>query len=378
MYGRITRAVAAGSSYDFPVGQNPSTATAPNYPYELMNIHFNTITGFSYLTVSFDNPANAPTSGNPGLPLTEQLYNYTFIVDNGGTNTGVGGPNGGVWTVFTASAPADIYTNAPTTATYDMTLYGTNFSNGGTDNTGTYYSFVKRSPYPTCAGFSWILDGVYSSSSNPGTLITAVRGGLSGFSQFSLAHHVTPLPIDLVAFDATCVSPNILLSWITASETNNKNFILERSCDENFFNYQTIDTIPGAGNSSTIKQYSYLDKDSPGNCYYRLSQADYNGATKQFAPISINCKENSDFNFIGALPNPTDRELNIIYSDEKNENIQLTITDMLGQPIMARDIASQPGLNKITIDLTDYSTGLYMVRLNNNNKSFAKKVVKTK
>jgi hypothetical protein len=51
---------------------------------------------------------------------------------------------------------------------------------------------------------------------------------------------------------------------------------------------------------------------------------------------------------------------------------------MLGQPIMTKDIASVPGLNKVTLDVTEYSTGIYMVKLNNSNKSFVKKVVKTK
>ena len=300
------------------------------------------------------------------------------MIDNGGITTGTGYPGafGGVWTVFTETVSSDIYDGvaSPTpTASYSMTLTGLNFDNGSPY--GAYYSIMKRNPFCPQA---WILDGSYWVSSGSASSISATRNGMTNFSQFAFAHHITPLPVELVAFDATCVNHNTVLSWITATESNNNYFTLERSCDENFFQYQTIATISGAGNSSTIKQYSFTDINSPGSCYYRLSQTDYNGAITQFTPITINCKENSDFNFVGALPNPADNELNVIFTDILSENIQLTITDMLSQTITTKTITSEPGLNKITLDVTDYSVGMYMVKLNNGNKSFMKKIVKKK
>ncbi len=380
--GRITRAVTGGNAYDFPVGNSPVGATVN--PYELMNINFASVTA-NYLTVSFSTPPTAIASGS-GFPLTDdppQNPNYTLpLVDVGGTNTGTGTGIGGVWTVFTNNANNTIYEPATSTAaSYTMTLYGTNYNTASFPSSASnYYSFVKRSPF--CPG-AWKVgnvagDGTFYVGSNNGSLITATRTGLSGFSQFATAKNTVPLPVDLVAFDATCVNHNTVLSWITATESNNNYFTLERSCDENFFQYQTIATIPGAGNSSTIKQYSFTDKDSPGSCYYRLSQTDYNGAIAEFTPITINCKENPDFNFIGTLPNPADNELNVIFTDIQSENVELTITDMLGQAITTKTVSSEPGLNKVTLDVTNFSAGLYMVKLSNDNKSFIKKIVKKK
>jgi len=372
VFGRLTRKVANNTSYDFPVGNTPVGATVN--PYELMNINIHNA-ATNYLTVSFENPTNSNVSGSNGLAVAELNSSWTTLIDNGGSNTGTGGVYGGTWTVFPDASSNTIYESGTSGAgfTYDMTLYGTNYSNAG----AIQHTILKRS---TSCPNPWSVtnDGSYATSSVAGNVITATRTNLSGFSQFALAKNVTPMPIDLVAFDATCVNHSTLLSWITATETNNNYFTLERSCDENFFNYQTIATILGAGNSSTIKQYSFTDNDAPGACYYRLSQTDYNGISKQFSPISINCKENSDFNFVGALPNPADNELNLIYSDAQNESIYLSITDMLGQPIMTNNFKSEPGLNKITLDLSEYSSGIYVVKLYNDNKTFVKKIVKNK
>ncbi|HEY4800502.1 MAG TPA: hypothetical protein VII99_15590, partial [Bacteroidia bacterium] len=349
--GHLTRKVAGGASYDFPVGNTPVGATSN--PYELMNLNISSITE-PYITASFETPSTAALATGSGITtLSDQGGTYTSPpVDAGGTNTSTGTGIGGVWTVFTGHTVTDpIYNSAAsTTASYDVTLYGRNF-NTSSFPAGTYYSVIKRNTF--CSA-SWTLPGTFAGCSDPGTLISAYRTGSSSFSQFSIVKNTKALPVNLVAFDATCVDHSTLLSWITATEFNNNYFTLERSCDENFLQYQTIATITGAGNSSVMKQYSYKDETAPGNCYYRLSQTDFNGLTKEFTPISINCKENSDFNFIGVLPNPVDNEMNVIFLDEKKEDIQIELTDMLGQPMLTKKVESDPGLNRTTLDLSEY------------------------
>ena len=122
VYGRIRRYIVTGNSYDFPVGGNPAGATV--FPYELMNIGFNTVTGLTYLTVAFDNPnsllANLAITTTPAAEPTQPSVSYTGLLDNGGINTGVGVTNiGGIWTAIPDAG----------TATYSMTLTGTNYDN---------------------------------------------------------------------------------------------------------------------------------------------------------------------------------------------------------------------------------------------------------
>lgn len=86
---------------------------------------------------------------------------------------------------------------------------------------------------------------------------------------------VAPLPIELKSFNCTNKKTGIELNWITSTERNNDYFAIERSSDGK--NFEEIAQMNGAGNSTSEKQYQYLDK-TPlnGTSYYRLKQVDYN------------------------------------------------------------------------------------------------------
>ena len=66
----------------------------------------------------------------------------------------------------------------------------------------------------------------------------------------------TPLPLELVSFTAEVKDGQFIeLEWVTASETNNDFFTIEKST--NGISYDAITTEQGAGNSTTQLSYSY-------------------------------------------------------------------------------------------------------------------------
>ena len=363
VFGRIKRNLAVNTSYDFPVGNMPVVGSA--YPYELMNLNFSALAGLTDVTVSFENPllSNANGSGLPVNELSPTTGQYTALLDNGGNNTGLGaGGVGGLWTVIPSSYAAP--------ATYSMTLKGKNYDNQGSFD----HSILKRNTF--CPA-TWSVGGAHLTSSVSGNVVTASRTGMVGFSQFVIAKTMTALPVELVLFDAACDKHHTELSWVTASETNNNYFTLERSCDENFYQYQTITTIPGSGSSSTMHTYSYVDNDdTPGDCYYRLSQTDFDNKTTQFAPIRINCSENAAFNFVGVLPNPAHDEVNVLFTSVTEDPVTIYVTDVAGKQLLSKEIQAQLGLNTVRISLQEFSSGIYFMGLNNGRKSFVKKIVK--
>lgn len=95
------------------------------------------------------------------------------------------------------------------------------------------------------------------------------------------------LPIELMSFEGTNDGENNILSWLTATETNNSHYILERSTDA--INWQPISRIEGAGTVSTPSSYNYIDKNFITNetNYYRLTQYDFNNSFKTFNIVSI-------------------------------------------------------------------------------------------
>lgn len=84
------------------------------------------------------------------------------------------------------------------------------------------------------------------------------------------------LPIELLSFSGYHEENKNQLIWTTASEINNHFFTLERSTDGS--NFSEIGIIPGAGYSTSVREYDFEDCTAEGNYnYYRLKQTDYDG-----------------------------------------------------------------------------------------------------
>jgi hypothetical protein len=100
------------------------------------------------------------------------------------------------------------------------------------------------------------------------------------------------LPIELILFEGVNQKIYNYLTWKTVTETNNDYFKIERSGDA--IQWEEIVKIKGAGDSQSIKKYSYNDyKFINGINYYKLTQFDLNGDYKSFQIISIDSsKEN--------------------------------------------------------------------------------------
>ena len=97
----------------------------------------------------------------------------------------------------------------------------------------------------------------------------------------------TVLPIELISFEGINDGKNNVLTWITATETNNGYYILERSTDA--LNWQQITRIEGAGTINTPSLYNYVDKNFIKNKtnYYQLTQYNLNNSFKTFDIVYI-------------------------------------------------------------------------------------------
>jgi hypothetical protein len=165
----------------------------------------------------------------------------------------------------------------------------------------------------------------------------------------------TVLPIDLLSFTATNKGSHVKLNWVTASETNNNYFNVERSSDR--INFTSISKIHGAGNSTQILSYSAVD-DIPfkGWSYYRLKQTDYNGEISYSNLEAV--KSNNDFIF-DIYPNPFSGETTF-YSTEELKDARLIIYNSHGQVVIQiKNISRQ----KVTLNCENLSSGLYYINL---------------
>ena len=192
--------------------------------------------------------------------------------------------------------------------------------------------------------------------------VSAINDGMR-FTIGSVNLTQTALPITLISFDGIMKNGKASLKWATASEVNNHQFVVERSANGEEF--ETISTLPGAGDSNNRIDYELTDQTpASGINYYRLKQIDFDG---QFTHSKIIALEN-DFLGLGIeiSPNPIPPGKGIevkIIQPAGSDNPQILLYDLLGRPIAFTAFAS--GNSEFEIQpATELASGIYIVKIN--------------
>ena len=100
----------------------------------------------------------------------------------------------------------------------------------------------------------------------------------------------TQLPVAFTTFTVVEEEKDqALLTWTTATETNNQGFVIERSVAGQPF--EAVGYVAGAGNSNEVLDYSFTDQIASvgaGDICYRLRQEDYDGSISHSPVDCIN------------------------------------------------------------------------------------------
>jgi hypothetical protein len=180
------------------------------------------------------------------------------------------------------------------------------------------------------------------------TLFSGTASGVNGDGFISIFSGNGVLPVQLTKFTAKLIENDCLTEWQTASETNNKEFIIERS--PNNYDWSAIGSVKGNGNSSSKNRYNFVDLNTPKNTviYYRLKQVDFNGQYS-YSHVEIITPIELTTNTISVFPNPTTDLLNIT-----GANTRIEIYNTLG--IKLFDLEGDS-----VIDISGLDNGIYFV-----------------
>jgi arylsulfatase A-like enzyme len=261
------------------------------------------------------------------------------------------------------------YSN-PTDSTSGIKLYGTNYNlktgsrngDGITEPCGTYNGYyIQDNEYNTANGGD--LDecnGIYGVTREfpSGTYYYVITRAFPSIPRClkgtpSADYYTgTVLPIELLNFTGTVQdNQNVLLEWVTSTEINNQGFELQKSI--NGYDWETLNFIAGAGNSTGLINYSYLDDNvTTGEIYYRLKQIDFDGSSENSMMIVVEIST-PDIPFT-VYPNPTSGDLN--YFLESHHSIkQINIFSSFGRLIRQQNIING------TIQTRDLDNGIYFL-----------------
>ena len=243
-----------------------------------------------------------------------------------------GGLSGGTYTI---TAIGEGFTTIDPSSLCNLTLLKR------PDNTSTWYSL-----------------GTHEEPAGTITKPILKRSGLTSFSDFGYAGGILNiLPIELESFTGSCESEQNRLDWVTASESNNDYFVLEKSLDQNTF--FPIDTIEGAGNSNSTLYYSTIDINQTPS-YYRLRQVDYDG-NSTFSPlIWLNCSSSYPD---GIQVYFDGNSINALISVANNKSFVANIYNAKGQIVYTENFDLQKGLTRKPLGHAKLASGIYIVNV---------------
>lgn len=185
-------------------------------------------------------------------------------------------------------------------------------------------------------------------------------------SRISLSNYATGniFPVELSSFKAYLIDNKVNLQWVTATEINNFGFAVERSMDNAL--WSQISFVNGAGNSNSIKQYSFADKNFPNanTIYYRLKQLDNDGKFSYSDVVSVSLTNITSYSLEQNYPNPFNPVTIISFAVPKTGNVKLTVYNALGQ--LVADILNEvkdAGIHKVEFNAGNLSSGLYYYKL---------------
>ncbi len=177
-----------------------------------------------------------------------------------------------------------------------------------------------------------------------------------------------PLPVSLLKFTGKWIHETVVLNWATEVEINNQKFIIERS--DNMADWQAIGEVAGAGNVTTLSNYSFTDyAPLDGIAYYRLRQVDMNGAVAYSAVVTIQTDSEQS---VSISPNPFEDAL-IIKSTIKGE-LDISISDVLGKVLY--HVTEKNDSGTLRILQADLASGAYIVTVQAGEFVEHKKVIK--
>jgi type IX secretion system substrate protein len=277
--------------------------------------------------------------------------------------------NGGVidngWDAFTFSGYMQVYTQTPPDQSQMIVEYRnstnttvlTSYNTGLKSNEGTWTNYFKTTTAPV--GTRWIrirLLGVVNTGPSVDTY----------FDNLSLTTNIA-LPINLTAFNAIPQNSVVKITWTTSSETSNNYYTVQRSQDGT--QWQDIEKVNGAGNTSLVHNYSAYDNNPfQGVSYYRIKQTDYNG-TATYSEIKL-VDFTKRFTDITIFPNPAQNFFTVEGNNVKNA--QVTIYNSIGQLI---NLPASIQDNGIMFNTSLAPKGIYFVRINNGSGTEVKKVM---
>ncbi|MCF2442696.1 Ig-like domain-containing protein [Dyadobacter sp. CY345] len=178
-------------------------------------------------------------------------------------------------------------------------------------------------------------------------------GQITNIATVTIDLSASPLPVQLISFNAVKKEMTSFLTWATSMEMNSDRFEIERSPDARSWN--KLGEVLAVFESNTEHSYDFTDENpESGLNYYRLKMIDRDGT---FAYSHIKSVYFPEFTWAKLFPNPVNDVLNVIFNNRRVRKIRLI--DSFGRVVYDGKINS----NTLKLAMKSYVHGVYFIHL---------------
>ena len=174
-------------------------------------------------------------------------------------------------------------------------------------------------------------------------------------------------PVELTLFNGNYEDGVVNLKWITATESNNFGFEVERRND--YSTYESIGFVNGNGTSTNRVTYNFVDDNLISNrYYYRLKQIDLDGTFEYSNEVMIEIDGLGNFQLSQNYPNPFNPSTEINFTLAKSGNVTLKVYNNLGSIVaILADGFMRSGKHSVKFYAKDVTSGVYFYRIETDN-----------
>lgn len=327
------------------------------------------------LVAKFISDANIVT----GLPGNNNLNNVTLslrkvvFMDNQGNKTYLGGSSAS----SNSTNQSNPSINSTNQTSLNVAMTAMELLDCSIGSTVTALPADGVEPY----SYLWE-DGQTTSSityNQPGkytvTITDAINEQIEGIIFVEGTINCNVLPLELLKFEAIPQQNNIALEWTTENEIAIEKFELQRSIDG--IHFTTLGASPSKGQSTTTQKYQWIDETVNFNTlyYYRIKIIE-SSHKSTFSSIESAYLVKEIATTISLQPNPTSDKVTLFIQDASTAPMTISIYNQLGQQVFVATYPVSQSNNLISLDLSTYNKGIYVVEVVQNNEIHTSKIIK--
>ena len=207
-----------------------------------------------------------------------------------------------------------------------------------------------------------------------GEIATVNGTSQSTFSALPLSKGATALPVELASFDASLENEAVVLTWNTASETNNAGFDVQRkesasAADGTDEEWASVGQIEGSGTTTDANRYRFEDTRLPYEAEvltYRLRQVDTDGSVSYSEAITVDRAAVEQVKLLGTYPNPARERATVRFAlpeSSARHGVSLRLYDVMGRQVHTVEASPTAGRHELQLQTDQLPSGVYFLRL---------------